>query len=199
MPCVTFGFNQVSTSWAAPRETSTTSIGTCIARGQNPTGFWIGETEVTSPVPIRAGIAASTLPSIKSTAITRMLIARPSGCDCQPRQSGSTRPARAYQLPVIACWIPSLGRTATAGIKPTNLELSCQTNSACTTLLGNVWEWVEDSKERSGKKQRILRDGSFFNPSRDIRVSNRLWALPIRPTATSVFDVPDTEPWLNLA
>ena len=45
-------------------------------------------------------------------------------------------------------------------------------------MLGNVWEWVEDSYQRSGKKMRILRGGSFFNVSRDIRVSSRLWALP---------------------
>ena len=44
--------------------------------------------------------------------------------------------------------------------------------------LGNVWEWVQDSYERSGKKMRILRGASFYNLARDLRVSNRLWALP---------------------
>jgi hypothetical protein len=45
-------------------------------------------------------------------------------------------------------------------------------------MLGNVWEWVEDEYDASGKQMRILRGGSFYNPSRDVRVSNRLWALP---------------------
>ena len=45
-------------------------------------------------------------------------------------------------------------------------------------MLGNVWEWVEDEYDASGKQMRILRGGSFYNPSRDVRVSNRLWVLP---------------------
>jgi formylglycine-generating enzyme required for sulfatase activity len=43
--------------------------------------------------------------------------------------------------------------------------------------LGNVWEWVEDSYEKDSSK-RILRGGSFYNRARELRVSNRLWALP---------------------
>jgi formylglycine-generating enzyme required for sulfatase activity len=44
-------------------------------------------------------------------------------------------------------------------------------------MLGNVWEWVQDSHE-ANRDMRILRGGSFFNVARDLRVSNRLWALP---------------------
>ena len=44
--------------------------------------------------------------------------------------------------------------------------------------LGNVWEWVEDRYENSGKDMRVLRGGSFYNLFGDLRVSNRLWALP---------------------
>jgi eukaryotic-like serine/threonine-protein kinase len=44
-------------------------------------------------------------------------------------------------------------------------------------MLGNVWEWVEDTYDRDRGK-RVLRGGSFYNLARDLRVSNRLWAFP---------------------
>ena len=44
-------------------------------------------------------------------------------------------------------------------------------------MLGNVWEWVADSYQVN-RNMKILRGASFFNPARDVRVSNRLWALP---------------------
>ncbi len=44
-------------------------------------------------------------------------------------------------------------------------------------MLGNVWEWVQNSYRQDPAK-RILRGGSFFNLARDLRVSNRLWATP---------------------
>lgn len=44
-------------------------------------------------------------------------------------------------------------------------------------MLGNVWEWVHDAYEEDESK-RILRGGSFYNRAREVRVSNRLWALP---------------------
>lgn len=43
-------------------------------------------------------------------------------------------------------------------------------------MLGNVWEWVEDSYGEEG--MRVLRGGSFISGERDIRVSNRSWAAP---------------------
>ncbi len=42
-------------------------------------------------------------------------------------------------------------------------------------MLGNVWEWVQDS---FGDNKEILRGGSFYNLARELRVSNRLWAPP---------------------
>jgi formylglycine-generating enzyme required for sulfatase activity len=44
-------------------------------------------------------------------------------------------------------------------------------------MLGNVWEWVEDSEKGQGTKK-LLCGGSFYNLARDLRVSNRLWAEP---------------------
>ena len=44
-------------------------------------------------------------------------------------------------------------------------------------MLGNAWEWVENTYSVEPAK-RILRGGSFYNLARDLRVSNRLWALP---------------------
>lgn len=44
-------------------------------------------------------------------------------------------------------------------------------------MLGNVWEWVEDAYEKDAGK-RLLKGGSFYNVARDLRPSNRLWALP---------------------
>lgn len=39
-------------------------------------------------------------------------------------------------------------------------------------MLGNVWEWVED-RSASDPKRRIMKGGSFYNISRDLRVPNR--------------------------
>lgn len=44
-------------------------------------------------------------------------------------------------------------------------------------MLGNVWEWVQDSYEIEPGK-RILRGDSFYNTARQVRVSDRLWATP---------------------
>ena len=43
--------------------------------------------------------------------------------------------------------------------------------------LGNVWEWVQDTYE-SERGEKMLRGDSFYNPTRQVRVSDRLWALP---------------------
>lgn len=44
-------------------------------------------------------------------------------------------------------------------------------------VLGNMWEWVQDAYGPDSEKK-VLRGGSFYNLVRDLRVSNRLWALP---------------------
>ncbi len=46
-------------------------------------------------------------------------------------------------------------------------------------MLGNVWEWVQDDYQNSSAKSfKRLRGGSFFNPLRELHVSNFLWATP---------------------
>ena len=43
-------------------------------------------------------------------------------------------------------------------------------------MLGNVWEWVQDAGKKPG--EHILKGGSFYNTSRDVRVSGRLISQP---------------------
>jgi formylglycine-generating enzyme required for sulfatase activity len=44
-------------------------------------------------------------------------------------------------------------------------------------MLGNVWEWVQDDYRNSSSTTfKTLRGGSFFNPAREMHVSNFLWA-----------------------
>lgn len=43
-------------------------------------------------------------------------------------------------------------------------------------MLGNVWEWVQDAGRGPG--EHVLKGGSFYNISRDVRVSARMSAPP---------------------
>jgi formylglycine-generating enzyme required for sulfatase activity len=44
-------------------------------------------------------------------------------------------------------------------------------------MLGNLWEWTEDAYAPM-PEFKMLRGGSFLNPPRDLRASNRLWLSP---------------------
>jgi formylglycine-generating enzyme required for sulfatase activity len=147
-------------------------------------GFWIGETEVTQKAYQR---------------VTRTNPSRYRGLDL-PVEQISWNNASAYckavgmRLPTESEWeYAARAGAPVARYGPLDSIAWYDGNSRDQThksrtkrpnafglydMLGNVWEWVEDSYERSGKKMRVLRGGSFVNPSRDVRVSNRLWALP---------------------
>jgi len=44
-------------------------------------------------------------------------------------------------------------------------------------MLGNVWEWVQDTSKESG--EHILKGGSYYNGARVVRISGRLSAPPV--------------------
>ncbi len=146
-------------------------------------GFWIGQTEVTQ----RA-----------YAAVTGTNPSRYKGSD-RPADQVSWFNARSYcealgmRLPSEAEW-EYAARAGTEGSRYDGLESIAwydansddQTHEvhqkkpnafALYDMLGNIWEWVQDAYGENSEK-RILRGGSFYNLPRDLRVSNRLWALP---------------------
>jgi formylglycine-generating enzyme required for sulfatase activity len=76
--------------------------------------------------------------------------------------------------------LPKIPRGSLAWYDPNSDD---RTHSVATKLangfglwdtLGNVWEWVQDAGMQPG--EHILKGGSFYNSSRDVRVSVRLSA-----------------------
>jgi formylglycine-generating enzyme required for sulfatase activity len=144
-------------------------------------GFWIGRTEVTQAAYQRV---IGTNPSLYK------------GANLPVEQVG-WNDARAYcqavgmRLPTEAEWeyaarggspAPQYGAIASIAWFDPNSE--DKTHPVATKApngyglydtLGNVWEWVEDSYN---EERKLLRGGAFINLSRDLRVSNKLWATP---------------------
>jgi formylglycine-generating enzyme len=145
-------------------------------------GFWIGRTEVTQ------------------AAYKRVMNAAPSsykGADFPADRVGWTD-ATAYcsrigmRLPTESEWEwAAYGGTAEVPTEPLGSLAWYDPNSNDTThpvatklpngfglrdMLGNVWEWVQDAGKGPG--EHILKGGSFYNTSRDVRVSGRLSAPP---------------------
>jgi formylglycine-generating enzyme required for sulfatase activity len=146
-------------------------------------GFWIGQTEVTQE------------------SYQRVIGANPSRYKGarQPVDQVSWYNARKYcqtvgmRLPTEAEWEYAVrGGTPTARYGPLDDIAWHDHNSGDAThevgrklpnafglydTLGNVWEWVEDSYSPDPNK-RVLRGDSFYNLPDNVRVSDRLWALP---------------------
>lgn len=145
-------------------------------------GFWIGRTEVTQ------------------AAYKRVMDADPSrykGVD-RPVDSVGWNDATAYcsrvgmRLPTESEWewaayggTAELPREPLAAIAWYDSNSNDSTHPVATKLpngyglwdmLGNVWEWVQDAGREPG--EHILKGGSFYNISRDVRVSGRMSAPP---------------------
>lgn len=145
-------------------------------------GFWIGETEVTQQAYERVTgnnpslYRGPRLPveQIGWTEAHRFCASvgmrLPTEAEWEFAASGGKAESRYGALGSVA-WYDSNSddRTHQVGQKEPNAY-------GLFDMLGNVWEWVEDSEKNSTKK--ILRGGSFYNLARDLRVSNRLWAEP---------------------
>ncbi len=148
-----------------------------------PNGFWIGQTEVTQEAYHRV---TGTNPSLYRG-------------PRRPVERLSWYEARHYcqavgmRLPREAEWeYAARGGTAGARYGPVDEIAWHDGNSGDTTrdvalkrpnayglydMLGNVWEWVEDAYLPEPGK-RVLRGDSFYNLPADVRVSDRLWAVP---------------------
>jgi formylglycine-generating enzyme required for sulfatase activity len=141
-------------------------------------GFWIGQTEVTQ------------------AAYQRIMASNPS------RYQGPQRPAEqvdwhsattyctrvGMRLPIESEWeYAALGGVQSPRYRPLAGIAWYDGNSADMThdvaqkqpspyglfdMLGNAWEWVEDVCTCNAKR-RIMKGGSFYNISRDLRVPNR--------------------------
>jgi formylglycine-generating enzyme required for sulfatase activity len=145
-------------------------------------GFWIGRTEVTQAAYVRV---MSAVPSYYK------------GADLPADRVGWTD-ATTYcsrigmRLPTESEWeYAAYGGTAELPKKPMVSLAWYDPNSNDSThpvatklpngyglwdMLGNVWEWVQDAGKKPG--EHILKGGSFYNTSRDVRVSGRLSAPP---------------------
>jgi formylglycine-generating enzyme required for sulfatase activity len=145
-------------------------------------GFWIGRTEVTQ------------------AAYMRVMNADPS------RYKGANRPvdsvgwtdATAYcsrigmRLPTESEWewaayggVAALPKDPLGAVAWYDANSNDSTHTVATKLpngyglydmLGNVWEWVQDSGRGCGDQ--VLKRGSFYNTPRDVRVSGRMSSPP---------------------
>jgi formylglycine-generating enzyme required for sulfatase activity len=147
-------------------------------------GFWIGETEVTQQVYQRVTGKNSSRYKGPNCPVEQLTWNdAPTYCEALGmRLPGEAEWEYAARGGVAASRYDSLGSIAWYdgnGQDQTHPVATKKPNPfGPFDTLGSVWEWVQDSYQSSGKNMRILRGGSFYNLARDVRVSNRLWALP---------------------
>lgn len=146
-------------------------------------GFWIGETEVTQKAyqhvmkanPSRYKGLELPVEQVSwnnaQTYCATINMRLPSEAEWEYAARGGTPASRYGALNSIAWYARnSNDRTHIVGTKMPN-------PFGLYDTLGNVWEWVQDAYDVD-ERMKILRGGSFYNLGRDLRASNRLWALP---------------------
>jgi len=143
-------------------------------------GFWIGRTEVTQAAYMRVIHAdpsyynGADLPVDRvgwtdaTTYCSRIGMRLPTESEWEYAAYGGTAVVPKEPLASLAWYdANSNDSTHTVATKLPN-------GSGLWDMLGNVWEWVQDAGKEPG--EHILKGGSFYNTSRDVRVSGRLSA-----------------------
>jgi formylglycine-generating enzyme required for sulfatase activity len=143
-------------------------------------GFWIGRTEVTQAAYTRVMNADSSyykgadLPADRvgwtdaTTYCNRIGMRLPTESEWEYAAYGGAAELPKEPLASLAWYDPnSNDSTHSVATKLPNA-------SGLWDMLGNVWEWVQDAGKEPG--EHILKGGSFYNTSRDVRVSGRLSA-----------------------
>ncbi len=145
-------------------------------------GFWIGRTEVTQAAYMRVMDAdpsyyeGADLPADRigwtdaTTYCSRIGMRLPTESEWEYAAYGGTAELPEEPLASLA-WYDSNSNDST---HPVTTKLP--NDYGLWDMLGNVWEWVQDAGKESG--EHILKGGSFYNTSRDVRVSGRLSAPP---------------------
>jgi eukaryotic-like serine/threonine-protein kinase len=148
-------------------------------------GFWIGKTEVTQEAywrvmrtnPSRYKGAHLPVEQVGWMEARRYCEAvgmrLPTEAEWEYAAHGDDPKPRYGSLPSIAWYdANSSDKTHEVGQKEPN-------GFGLYDMLGNVWEWVEDSYQQN-PSWKILKGASFYNLARELRASNRLWSPPDR-------------------
>lgn len=148
-------------------------------------GFWIGKTEVTQEAyqrvtgtnPSRykgAHLPVEQIGWMEAQQYCEAVGMRlPTEAEWEYAAHGGDPAPRYGPLPSIAWYDGNADdRTHEVGQKTPN-------GYGLYDMLGNVWEWVEDSYQQN-PSWKILKGASFYNLARELRASNRLWSPPDR-------------------
>jgi sulfatase modifying factor 1 len=143
------------------------------------TGFWMGQTEVTQAAYQRVmhanpsvtqgdQLPVDNLPWTKALEYCLAVDGHlPSGAEWEYAARGRTSVARYGDLDAIAWHSGNSGQAIhPVGTKEAN-------GFGLYDMLGNVWEWVEDSYDGGSPTARILRGGSALSDSQNARASSR--------------------------